>query len=91
MSVASTDAPTAADDLHLGSFSDDPPWSLASRPPGWRRPVDILRRHQAEQLPWLTRPPRIPPIRRALTVVRVLGLAIAVWYLRSGEGRPATA
>ncbi len=85
MSITSADAPGstgAADDLHLGSFSDDPPWSLAGAIPTWRRPVDILRRHQAEQLPWLTRPPRIPPVRRAMTVVRVLGLAIAVWYLR---------
>ncbi|MEL6985230.1 MAG: AarF/UbiB family protein, partial [Actinomycetota bacterium] len=80
--VALPDSRTPADDLHLGSFSDDPPWSLAANDLTWRRPVGILRRHQAEQLPWLTRPPRIPPLARAVTVVRVLGLAIGLWYLR---------
>ena len=95
-SVTSTDQQTdraaaTADDLHLGSFSDDPPWSLADRPPSWRRPVDVLRRHQTEQLPWLTRPPRIPPMRRALTVVRVLGLAIGLWYLRERGGEQSRA
>lgn len=79
--VAITDSRTP-DDLHLGSFSDDPPWSLAADELTWRRPVGILRRHQTEQLPWLTRPPRIPPLARAVTVVRVLGLAIGLWYLR---------
>ena len=95
-SVTSTDQQTdraaaTADDLHLGSFSDDPPWSLADRPPSWRRPVDVLRRHQTEQLPWLTRPPRVPPMRRALTVVRVLGLAIGLWYLRERGGEQSRA
>lgn len=70
-----------ADDLDLGSFSDRGPWSLADRELPWHRPVDVLRRHQADQLPWLTRPPRIPPLRRALAVVRVLGLAIGFWRL----------
>jgi len=89
--VAITNTRTPADDLHLGSFSDDPPWSLADGPPSWRRPVDILRRHQADQLPWLTKPPRIPPLARAITVVRVLGLAIGLWYLRERGGERSKA
>ena len=77
------------DDLHLGSFSDRPPWSLATAELAWARPVSILRRQQARQLPHLTRPPRIPPLGRALTVVAVLGRAIGLWYLRE-RGRPTS-
>jgi ubiquinone biosynthesis protein len=71
-----------ADDLHLGSFSDRPPWSLAGQELVWRRPVPSLRRRQALMLPRLTRPPRIPPVARAATVVRLLGRAVGGWYLR---------
>ncbi len=83
--MTSTNAPSA-NDLHLGSFSDDGPWSLADQTPSWRRPVGILRRHQNDQLPYLTRPPRIPPLARALTVVAVLGWAIGLWYLFDRRG-----
>ncbi|MEM7276158.1 MAG: AarF/UbiB family protein [Actinomycetota bacterium] len=76
----------AADDLHLGSFSDDPPWSMATTTPVWGRAVKILRRQQQRQLPHLTRPPRIPPVGRALTVVAILGRAIAGWYLLDRRG-----
>jgi ubiquinone biosynthesis protein len=69
------------DDLHLGSFSDNPPWSLATSELKWQRVVKILRREQRRQLPGLTRPPRIPPIGRAVTVILVLGRAIGLWYL----------
>ena len=77
------------DDLHLGSFSDDPPWSLATNELSWYRVVKILRRQQARQLPHLTRPPRIPPARRALTVIAVLGRALGLWYLRE-RGTPGS-
>lgn len=69
-------------DLHLGSFSEQPPWSLAERELIWRRPVERLRAEQRRELPSLTKPPRLPPLGRALTVVRVLGAAVALWYIR---------
>jgi len=75
------------DDLHLGSFSDQQPWSLATNELSWSRAVKILRRQQARQLPSLTKPPRIPPAARALTVILVLGRAIGLWYLFE-RGRP---
>ncbi|MDH5289889.1 MAG: AarF/ABC1/UbiB kinase family protein, partial [Acidimicrobiia bacterium] len=74
--------PAAPDDLHLGSFSENPPWSLAGRELGWRRPVAQLRAAQARDLPNLTRPPRLPPALRALDVARVLGPAFGTWFLR---------
>ncbi|MGI9597786.1 MAG: ABC1 kinase family protein [Acidimicrobiales bacterium] len=73
--------PSVPDDLHLGSFSDDPPWSLATNDLAWKRSVKILRRQQQRQLPYLTKPPKIPPAGRALTVIFVLGRAIGLWYL----------
>jgi ubiquinone biosynthesis protein len=76
-----SDGPAEPDDLHLGTFSDNPPWSLADRRLSWSRAVKILRRQQARQLPHLTKPPRIPPIGRALVVVWVLGTAVGLWWL----------
>jgi len=70
------------DDLHLGSFSENPPWSLAGRELIWRRPVAQLRAAQARDLPNLTRPPRFPPALRALDVARVLGPAFGTWFVR---------
>ena len=72
----------AADDLHLGSFSENPPWSLAGRELTWRRPVAQLRAAQARDLPTLTRPPRLPPALRALDVARVLAPTFGAWFLR---------
>ena len=69
-------------DLHLGSFSDQPPWSMAEHELVWRRAVDRLRLAQRRELPSLTKAPRFPPIRRALTVGRILGQTMSVWYLR---------
>ncbi|MEZ5410910.1 MAG: AarF/UbiB family protein [Acidimicrobiales bacterium] len=74
--------PVAPDDLHLGSFSENPPWSLAGRELIWRRPVAQLRAAQARDLPNLTRPPRVPPALRALDVARVLGPAFGTWFVR---------
>ncbi len=99
MTVATTDPDQRPDrdrpdDLHLGSFSDDQPWSLATTRLSWARSVDILRREQARQLPWLTKPPRFPPAARALTVVLVIGRALVLWYLldrRAGRSRAGLA
>ncbi|MGF1597827.1 MAG: ABC1 kinase family protein [Acidimicrobiales bacterium] len=80
--MTDTAAATPPDDLHLGSFSDRAPWSLADNELVWRRHVDRLRAQQARQLPSLTRPPRLPPARRAITVLRHLGTAVGTWYVR---------
>ncbi|MDH3295799.1 MAG: AarF/UbiB family protein, partial [Acidimicrobiia bacterium] len=74
-------------DLSLGSFSDAAPWSMADEKPEWMAVVDVLRRHQARQLPDLLRPPRIPPLGRASTVLAVFGRAVGLWRLLE-RGRP---
>lgn len=69
------------DDLHLGSFSNDPPWSVASNNLRWLTQVPGLRQTQLRSLPGLTRRPKVPPIRRALTVSRYLGISVAAWAI----------
>lgn len=71
-----------ANDLHLGSFSEQPAWSLADQQPRWRSGVAALRRRLAREIPHLTTPPRLPPIGRAAVVLRHLGWAIGAWYVR---------
>ncbi len=82
---------TEPDDLHLGSFSDNQPWSLAGAKLRWSRGVKILRRQQARQLPILTKPPRIPPLVRALTVSLIVGRALALWYVFERRGSDSRA
>ncbi len=72
----------AADDLDLGSFTNDAPWSVKSNTLVWRAGVDRLRAEQLRALPGLTRPPKLPPLRRAVTVIRILGLAIVIWAVK---------
>ena len=69
-------------DLHLGSFSDRPPWSMADEEIEWLDIIGVLRRHQAKQLPDLLKPPRVPPLKRAVRVLTVIGRTIAIWRLR---------
>jgi ubiquinone biosynthesis protein len=70
------------DDLDLGSFSDNPPWSLAREHLWWRDQGPTLRRRLSAELPGLTRAPKLPPATRAVVVLRHLGTAIGVWYGR---------
>ncbi len=71
-----------ADDLHLGSFSEHGPWSLATTPPRWTADVDRLRAEQVRLVPRLVKRPRLPPVVRAVTVGAIIGSSLAVWGLR---------
>lgn len=71
-----------ADDLHLGTFSEQGPWSLAQRAPVWRKGVDRLRIEQTALVPRLVRRPRLPPLRRAATVARIVGWNLGIWAVR---------
>ena len=84
----STVGPQAeTDDLHLGSFSEHGPWSLAKTPPTWLADVDRLRAEQVRLVPQLVKRPRLPPVVRAVTVGSVIGSSLAVWGLRH-RGKP---
>jgi ubiquinone biosynthesis protein len=71
-----------ADDLHLGSFSTEGPWSLAERDLTWRAGVPALRSQLAAELPRLLTPRRIPPLGRGVVVVQRLGRAVAGWAIK---------
>jgi ubiquinone biosynthesis protein len=70
------------DDLHLGSYSEHGPWSLAQREPTWRPGVPDLRRRLEAELPRLLTPRRVPPLRRGAVVVGRLGFAVGGWAVR---------
>ena len=78
-----TGSPSAAapTDLDHGSFSDDPPWLVEPERIAWANDVATLRTATARRLPSLIRPPKIPPVRRAITVVRHLGMALVAWFV----------
>jgi ubiquinone biosynthesis protein len=55
--------------------------------PTWRKAASNRRLRQAAELPSLYQAPRLPPLRRALTVVRVLGAAVLGWAVKE-RGTP---
>jgi ubiquinone biosynthesis protein len=77
-------------DLKIGSFSDDPPWTVEPGIMRWRHAVPGLRAQIADELPGLTRAGRVPPGARVIRTTHLLGAALAGWYLsgrRSGGSR----
>ncbi|MBT8239759.1 MAG: AarF/ABC1/UbiB kinase family protein [Acidimicrobiia bacterium] len=83
----------AAEDLpsdrSWGSFSDAGPWVLTTKMPSWRQSASARRQRQAAELPSLYQAPRFPPLRRALTVLRVLGTAVMLWAIKE-RGKPGS-
>ena len=72
-----------------GSFSDTPPWILPNRMPVWRKGASHRRQKQSLELPTYYRAPKLPPVRRALTVARILGGAVLIWAVKE-RGRPTS-
>ena len=70
-----------------GAFSDDPPWVLDTSAMSWQRDIDGLRQRAKAEVPVLTRPAKVPPGLRVLTVVGRLLAAIGPWLLRKRLGR----
>ena len=72
---------TVPADLELGSFTNDPPWVLDSSHLKWREGIVVLRAATRRQVPDLTTPARVPPLRRLALVSVVLGRALLLWAL----------
>jgi ubiquinone biosynthesis protein len=66
-------------DLAFGTFSDQAPWLVDPAGLRWRRAVPSLRFAQRRELPELTRPRRVPPGLRVVTVAGRLGWAVSRW------------
>ena len=76
-------------DRRWGAFTEAAPWVLDPASISWMPLAERLRDRARAEVPRLTRPGRIPDIRRLLTVVRHLGWAVGVWWIRKRRGRYA--
>jgi ubiquinone biosynthesis protein len=73
---------TSDSDLDLGSFTEHGPWLVEPDRLVWRKGLDRVRARVRASVPQLTRPGRVPPLRRmGVTLVR-LGVPIAIWGVR---------
>jgi len=77
-------------DLTLGAFSDEAPWLIEPSGLRWRRAVPSLRFAQRRELPELTRPRRVPPGLRVVTVAGRLGWAVGRWAAVDRRGDQST-
>ena len=80
--TSASDTASNMADLSWGAFSERGPWDLDREKIAWSEHAAILRREARSEVPRLTTPGRIPPIGRLLTVVFVLGRAVAPWMIR---------
>lgn len=74
-------------DVEWGSFTDEGPWALDREAIGWIGLPPTLRRQAHAEVPVLTRPGRLPPGSRVLTVAGHLGAAVAPWMFKKRRGR----
>ncbi len=77
-------------DLDWGAFTDRAPWVLERDEIRWLPLAAALRSAARAEVPRLTRPSRVPPGARVVTVVRSLGGAVLPWLARKRRGRYAT-
>ncbi len=68
-------------DLPVGTFSEHPPWLVEPAALRWRIGLDRIRERTRAEVPHLTRPRRLPPLRRLASTARHLGIPIAHWAL----------
>jgi ubiquinone biosynthesis protein len=81
-----TSGPPPAD-LSWGAFTDEAPWSLDRDHITWLALAARLRAAARADVPVLTRPSRVPPGSRVVTVVGHLGRAVVPWLARKRRGR----
>ena len=68
-------------DLEWGAFTDEPPWIVDPTRLDWHGGLGALRSATAARTRALARPRALPPAAAAWRVARVLGPALAAWYL----------
>ncbi|MEK7422879.1 MAG: AarF/UbiB family protein [Actinomycetota bacterium] len=74
-------------DRAWGAFTEERPWVLDREHIRWLPLAERLRRAARAEVPVLTRPTRVPPGARVVTVVGVLGRAVLPWIVRKRRGR----
>jgi len=68
------------DDLHLGAFGSDAPWSI-NKKISWLKSVEVIRKNQQRTIPDLIKKPKLPPVGRGLKVLYVFGKAFTSWKI----------
>ncbi|CAB4873642.1 unannotated protein [freshwater metagenome] len=79
-----------SDDRTWGAFTDAAPWVLDRDAVVWLPLAERLRGAAQAEVPDLTRPSRLPPGTRVVTVAARLGRALVPWMIRKRRGRYAT-
>jgi ubiquinone biosynthesis protein len=75
------------EDQEWGAFTSDAPWVLDRNAIAWRALAERLRAAAQADVPRLTKPSRVPPGARVLTVAGHLGRALVPWAVRNKRGR----
>ncbi|WP_394935809.1 ABC1 kinase family protein [uncultured Ilumatobacter sp.] len=82
----STSAHTASADRAWAAFTADGPWDLQRGDVRWLGLAATLRASAQADVPRLTRPSRLPPGSRVLTVSSRLGRAVVPWLIQKRRG-----
>ncbi len=68
-------------DLSWASFTDDAPWELDRADVRWLQLAATLRRNAQAEVPGLTKPSKLPPGARVVSVAAQLGTALVPWLI----------
>ena len=77
-------------DRQWAAFTEEGPWTLQRDAISWLPIAAELRARAQAEVPGLTKAGKVPPGRRVVRVVRVLGRAVLPWMVRKKRGRYAT-
>ena len=73
---------TFTPDTDWGAFDQNPPWVLHLDSIKWQKTAVALRAEAQREVPVLTKPTKIPPVARLITVVFVLSMALLPWFIK---------
>lgn len=73
---------TFTPDTDWGAFDQNPPWVLQLDSIKWQKTAVALRAEAQREVPVLTKPTKIPPVARLITVVFVLSMALLPWFIK---------
>ncbi|WP_231897593.1 ABC1 kinase family protein [Ilumatobacter coccineus] len=80
-----------ATDLAWGSFTETGPWTLDRADVRWSELAATLRVRAQAEVPVLTKPSKLPPGLRVVTVAGRLGRALVPWMIRKKRKQHADA
>jgi len=78
---------TFTPDTDWGAFDQNPPWVLQLDNIKWQKTAVALRTEAQREVPVLTKPTKIPPVARLITVVFVLSKALLPWFIKKKRNK----